>query len=249
MKASELANFVRYEDGRLYWLATKKEAGWCVHGAWIVRIGKREFPRSRLVWALVNGEWPLSRVLHCNGVRTDDRIQNLKLVTVRDGKKSGVLTAERLRQLLSYDPATGLFTWKQNKPGKRIGEAAGCDKGGGYMSISVDGTQYNAHRLAWLYVTGDWPAQFVDHKDGNPSNNSFGNLRLANRSQNNHNSRRRAHNSSGIKGVYRKKNRWAVSITVNRKKIWVGSFIDLEDAAKARENAAIKYHGEFARHE
>src|SRR4051794_4935854 len=114
-----------------------------------------------------------------------------------------MLTAERLREILSYDPETGLFTRLQSpRTGQRYtGKQAGSIKPSGYVKIRVDGRFYFAHRLAWTIMTGQNPPEAMDHIDCNPSNNRWSNLREATSSQNAANHRIRSNNSSGLKGV------------------------------------------------
>ena len=90
-----------------------------------------------------------------------------------------MLEALRLRELLSYDPDTGLFRWSKNKGSKDAGELAGCVSPKGYILIGIDGCLYLAHRLAWLYVHGEFPEKDIDHRDQDKSNNRICNLRLA----------------------------------------------------------------------
>ena len=100
---------------------------------------------------------------------------------------SSILDAQRLREILHYDADTGLFTWKvmlahRRKPGSVAGS-----RSHGYIDIGIDNRSYRAHHLAWLYVTGEWPSSFIDHRDGNRSNNAFGNLREASNQKNSQN--------------------------------------------------------------
>ena len=100
---------------------------------------------------------------------------------------SSILDAQRLREILHYDADTGLFTWKvmlahRRKPGSVAGS-----RSHGYIEIGIDNRSYRAHHLAWLYVTGEWPSSFIDHRDGNRSNNAFGNLREASNQKNSQN--------------------------------------------------------------
>jgi len=112
------------------------------------------------------------------------------------------LSAGRLRDLLDYDPATGVFTWRVFVKGTRgKGAVAGYTRPDGYQIIVVDKCRYLSHRLAWLWMTGAWPTDTIDHKDGNPRNNRWANLRAASRSQNMANQRTRASNMTQLKGV------------------------------------------------
>jgi hypothetical protein len=107
------------------------------------------------------------------------------------------LTAARLRELFHYDPETGQFT--------RLGGAPGGtgSNSNGYLAMYVAGRRYRLHRLAWLYVTGNWPTQLIDHKNGNRSDNRFANLRDVSQSINRENQHAvRSNNlSAGITGV------------------------------------------------
>lgn len=90
-----------------------------------------------------------------------------------------MITQARLKELLSYDPATGVFIWKVTRNGKmKVGLPAGSiDREDGYVEICLDRRDYKAHRLAWLYVTGAWPVYGIDHIDRDKTNNRFINLR------------------------------------------------------------------------
>jgi hypothetical protein len=162
------------------------------------------------------------------------------------------LTAERLREVLNYDPATGVFTWLvRTARCRRIGEVAGCGKNG-YHQIGIDRRRYRAHRLAWLYMTGEWPAQEIDHINGDPSDNRITNLRPATSSQNKTNSRRRSDNNSGYKGVSfdRSRQKWQARISVaGRSARRLGRFDCPVAAHAAYVAAAEKHFGEFARAE
>lgn len=162
-----------------------------------------------------------------------------------------MLTADRIRVLLDYDPGLGLFIWKtQVNRFVHVGGVAGviCP-GTGYRKIRIDGSRYLAHRLAWLYVHGKWPEADIDHINGQRSANRISNLREATRSQNNANSRRSRANTSGVKGVHwcREKGRWRAYIRVNRTRKFLGSFDVLDEARAAYEQAAHEHFGEFAR--
>jgi hypothetical protein len=160
-----------------------------------------------------------------------------------------MLTAERLREVLRYDPVTGLFIRRCRAGRKHAGEVAGSATRNGYRSICVDNGRYLAHRLAWLYMNGSWPERQIDHKDRDRSNNRWTNLRLATPSGNTANSRRRSTNTSGFKGVCwdKSRNRWAAYITVGYRHIYLGRFAAVEDAHDAYLAAAQQHFGEFAR--
>lgn len=165
------------------------------------------------------------------------------------------LTAEKLRELLRYDPETGVFTWRVNRVcGKgrvRVfaGDVAGSEHCRGYRAISINGRPMLAHRLAWLYVTGAWPCAQVDHKNANRADNRWVNLRAATNAQNARNGTKRSTNKSGFKGVcwYPPTKRWRATITVSAKQISLGYFEAPGEASAAYQAAAKKYFGEFAR--
>lgn len=164
--------------------------------------------------------------------------------------ESDVLTAKRLREVVSYDPETGHFTWLVSRPRARIGgRAGGLGPGcGGYWCITIDRRRYVAHRLAWLYMTGAWPrTEMIDHINRDRSDNRFANLREATRGQNQVNSGKPSNNSSGFKGVRRRYGRWFAQIKKSGKHYHLGYFSTPEEAHRAYCTAAIKLHGEFAR--
>lgn len=89
-----------------------------------------------------------------------------------------VITAERLRELMDYNPDTGLFFWRVARGrGVQPGDEAGYLAKDGRGRIQVEGRPYLRYRLAWLWMKGEWPANDIDHIDGNPSNDRFSNLR------------------------------------------------------------------------
>lgn len=160
------------------------------------------------------------------------------------------LTAARLRQVLNYDPATGAFLWLvTNSARKPAGSAAGEVRDSGYVMIGIDRRRYRAHRLAWLYMTGEWPADQVDHKDIDRSNNRWQNLRAATNQRNQANTHVSRNNKCGVKGVFWNKQRqkWQAKITIKGHPIHGGFFDRLEDAGAAYAAMARRYFGEFAR--
>lgn len=162
---------------------------------------------------------------------------------------AAMITAERLRELLHYDPVTGEFRWLVSRGGIRAGSFAGCTTKVGYRLISIDGRCYRGHRLAWLYMTGEWPADEVDHVNLVRDDDRWENLREATHEENLRNYPRPRHNTSGVKGVYwNKKNRkWKAQIRVNRSRIYLGLFDSLDEAAAAYAAASAQHHGEFGR--
>ena len=154
------------------------------------------------------------------------------------------VTAERLRELLTYNPETGAFRHRIIRRGVTCGSVAGSDNGRGYLRISVDGIGYRAHRLAWLYVYGVWPADQLDHINGDQSDNRIVNLREASPDQNQQNRTISKYNKCGIPGVSWDKTagKWRAAIKVKGKYKSLGRFDSLEAAAKARADGKAKYH-------
>lgn len=162
----------------------------------------------------------------------------------------GDLTAESLREQLSYDPDTGLFCWRVRRRGIRRGrDVAGARKGLGYWHIRINYQLHMAHRLAWLYVNGEWPVGPLDHINGNPGDNRIANLRIATGAENSRNISKHARNTSGLRGVDFRKGmgRWRATIMVDRKKMHLGYFDTAAEAARAYDEAASRLHGEFGR--
>ena len=154
------------------------------------------------------------------------------------------LTAEYLRSILHYEPATGIFTWKvSTSTSVKVGDAAGSQDGRGYLLISVRSRRYLAHRLAWLYMHGEWPKLNIDHINRNPSDNRLVNLRDVTQKQNQQNRSTNSDNTSGHTGVrWNKQNsKWRAQIMHNQKYIHLGYFTDIEEAVSARKAAEKLY--------
>lgn len=161
------------------------------------------------------------------------------------------LTQARLKELLHYDPETGVFTWRAESSyrARFSGQVAGSPHCRGYVAMKVDQRRYLAHRLAWLYVHGTWPEGDIDHDNRDRKDNRIANLRDTNQTHNNGNMPRPKHNTSGYKGVHwNKKNRnWVAHISKNKVFHHLGCFDDIVEAAKAYDDAAATLFGEFAR--
>lgn len=164
-----------------------------------------------------------------------------------------ILTQERLKELLSYDKVSGNFTCLvATSSRRRKGDVVGCiDKSNRYRVIGIDGVQYLAHRLVWLYCYGHFPKGQIDHKSHCRDDNSLDNLRVTSSTGNNRNKTISKRNTSGYNGVYwdSKNKKWRARIKRKNKNIELGSFDNKLDAAKARKDGDIKYgfhknHGE-----
>lgn len=159
------------------------------------------------------------------------------------------LTPARLRELLDYDPFTGVFTRKIDlllpRGGIKIraGTVAGSADGLGYLRIRVDTRKYKAHRLAFLYMTDQWPVHEVDHINGVRDDNRWSNLRDVTRSVNQQNQRGpTATNSTGLMGAHRRPYNFASQIQIDGKNVLLGSFKTKEEAHEAYITAKRAHH-------
>lgn len=166
--------------------------------------------------------------------------------------KEMALDAVRLRQIINYDPYTGMFTWAKRVGRGLKGMPAGTLANTGYIHIMVSRCGYQAHRLAWLHTTGRWPPEDIDHINGIKTDNRLSNLRECSRGQNQCNMGRKSNNTSGFKGVNRRSDRsnsarpWISCIRVKGRRIHLGRFATAQEAHAVYAAAAIKYFGEFA---
>jgi hypothetical protein len=153
------------------------------------------------------------------------------------------ITQEELKSQLHYDPENGHFTWLLNKGFVHKGDRAGWTTEKGYIKITVLGSQYFAHRLAFLYMEGAFPPHQVDHIYHNRSHNVWKNLRHATGTMNQRNSSGRKNNTSGYCGVHfhRDTKKWEARIKLQGKYQYLGSYKNVEDAARARKEAEIKF--------
>jgi hypothetical protein len=160
------------------------------------------------------------------------------------------IIAARVRELFHYDPATGIFIRRirlaqRHQAGDRADFLITKGNNTGYYRISFDSKRYMAHRVAWLYVYGEWPKQDIDHINGNPGDNRIENLRDVPNRINRQNMRRpRGPSQSGLLGVFMHKEsgKWRARIQVNMKAIHIGLFDTPEEAHEAYLKAKRKYH-------
>jgi hypothetical protein len=162
---------------------------------------------------------------------------------------SNDLTAEQVRDLFDYNPETGTLTWIKCASNKSrfVNCIAGTKDSKGYLIVKIRRKLYKQHRIAWLWMTGRWPEAEIDHKDRDPANNRWDNLREATPRQNCIN--QKSTGRSGLRGAawtgqYQK---WFSTIRVDGKRIFLGYFETAESAHAAYVEASRKYHGEFAR--
>lgn len=160
------------------------------------------------------------------------------------------LTQAKLQELVTYEPDTGLFYWRQWKSGRRMDKPLGSKTGAGYLVTTIDYKQYSLHRLAFLYMEGKFPEGQVDHIDNNKLKNKWSNLRHATMFENAQNKLLSTSNTSGFKGVCWDEcnNRWKASINYQGKPKHIGMFRNKEDAIEAVRAFRTEVHSEFANH-
>ena len=155
------------------------------------------------------------------------------------------LTQARLKELLHYDSDTGIFIWIAFVCSKvKIGDVAGHrNQSDGYIKVSIDNKDYLAHRLAWLYIYGEFPPDQIDHINHIRNANWINNLRLARDTSNKKNQSQYKSNTSGYTGVYwcKPRSKWVSQININGKNKYLGSFVHKKDAIESREKANTKY--------
>ena len=159
------------------------------------------------------------------------------------------ISQERLKELLHYNPDTGIFTWTVPRQGVKA--KAGSVNGKGYRQITIDYKLYQVHRLAFLYMTGEWPKDQLDHINHIRTDNRWLNLREATCQENQRNRTKNKDNTSGVTGVYRHTvtQQWYSQIKDGGKNKYLGYFTDKFEAICARKSAEVKYgfhenHGE-----
>lgn len=157
-----------------------------------------------------------------------------------------MLTQQQLKELLHYCPETGVWTWIVGGKRRRKGLEAGYDhssRGKKYRCIGVNGRYHLSHRLAFLYMNGEFPETNVDHEDGNGLNNRWSNLQAVTFAENQKNKRLPSNNASGTAGVswHKRIKKWNAVITVNQIQKSIGYFTNKEDAVAARKNAEAEF--------
>lgn len=168
------------------------------------------------------------------------------------------LNQKLLHELLQYDPWTGVLTWRRRAPkwfkrehdckvwnAKYAGKPAGSiSVTNGRCTIQLFGRRHNAHRIIWLWMTGAFPVNEIDHKNRRPADNRFANMREATRTENGRNASLSSNNTSGFTGVSfeKRSGRWLASIKLDQKMYRLGTFKTQAEAVRAR-SAANRKHG------
>jgi hypothetical protein len=152
-----------------------------------------------------------------------------------------MITLDELEDLLNYNPNTGIFTNRIDRGYQALaGKPTGSYNSSGYIVLKIKQERYMAHRLAWFYVTGNWPKDKIDHINGIRDDNKFSNLREATVTQNNA-------NTKPSKGYRKRGDTYQAYISINNKFVSLGTFKKEEEAAEAYKKAHRKIHGEFSR--
>jgi hypothetical protein len=180
--------------------------------------------------------------------KQDNSVNSPKRRKVQPGNAPQI-TYEMVCEWLRYNPKSGKFYWRKSGPGRVKGKRAGTIASG-YQQVQLGYRFIRGGRLAWLMQTGEMPPadKFVDHIDGNPSNDAWGNLRLVTPAQNNRNRNPVSSNASGRLGVYLQQNgRFNAAIWHEGEKHGLGTFECVEDATAARCEAEKHFFGDFRR--
>jgi len=187
------------------------------------------------------------------------KVLDIKSESLKRGKKDcgcvlekarkNVINQGYLKTIMQYFPDTGEFFWlkNQNSNSIKIGDKVGFIKKTGsgsiYISTSIHQKEYRLHRLAWLYMTGQFPKNVIDHINGNGTDNRWSNLRDVTHKENNRNMKLYDTNTSGITGVCfcNRSKKWIARIMVDYKQVCLGCFGSIFDAVCARKNAERLY--------
>ncbi len=148
-----------------------------------------------------------------------------------------------LREVLTYDPDTGVFTWKISTSNRApVGSIAGTGSVQGYCRVRVLGHLYWAHRLAWFHVYGEWPPAGIDHINGDRAGNRLLNLRPATDAENMQNVGMKSNSRTGVRGAAKRGERWIAQIGVGGQGYYLGVHPTAEAAHAAYLTAKQRLH-------
>jgi hypothetical protein len=154
-------------------------------------------------------------------------------------------TLSLFKEYLDYCPDTGIFFWKKSPVSWiPIGTEAGATTSNGYRVLSIKRQKYLSHRVAWFFITGEYPTKQIDHINHNRSDNSQCNLRLVTESENKRNQRLRADNKSGVCGVVwdKNSNSWKAQLRIDNVNMHLGRSKSFFEACCLRKSAELKYN-------
>jgi HNH endonuclease len=158
------------------------------------------------------------------------------------------LDIDEIRAAFDYEPETGALSWKRFDGRNKKGIAGTLDKSNGYLRIGLGGISHGAHRIVWAHFYGQHPCGFIDHINGDRSDNRISNLRIVTRSQNNTNRGPSSRNKLGVKGVSLSRGKYRVMIKAGDKHHFIGRFDTIDEASAAYKEASVRLHGEYSWH-
>lgn len=171
--------------------------------------------------------------------------------------------AQFVRECFEYSPDTGELVWRRRPlhhfksprgewqwNARYAGTVAGSTHSGGYVQVVVNKKKLFAHRIAWVFISGSWPTDEIDHINGDKSDNRKDNLRAATHSENGRNKKISSRNTSGAKGVhwFDRTQKWSAHLNIGGRQTTLGYFDTIAEAAESVRAAREIHHGAFANH-
>ena len=146
------------------------------------------------------------------------------------------LSQTELKKIFLYEPDTGFLRWKEGKSNMVKNSKSGCKNASGYLIVTINSKSHRVQRVIWIYMFNHIPSGFyIDHINGNKTDNRLCNLRLATNSQNQQNRPAPQNNTSGYRGVtwHKQASKWMARICLDNKRVSLGLFETAEEAYKA----------------